>query len=369
MCTALFSPLFLFSLSHSGLTSFLNSPAGSTSSNSSSIGKIPTSAPIPAPIASSAGLSQPSPILLPSPQISTPARSSSTPQAAPLSIPAMPPQRPGSTSLIKDQPAPISTSTLESKIHSFLQGNPGFSAFDLGLACDPSLVREPGPGTTSDLSPVPGAENQEGTPVRDEGGGTPTQDEIMDKTEAEPQSLSQTCVSSGGVSRAVDPLSTTGYCSDIWQDPSRPQGHNGQAYQPYPYAGQAAGQGVPHGGVPGNSSSVTTAQGFHGAGPTSGVSGGGGWYGNMYSNSLNMPVPGGNGQPGQYCYQGESQGSYPAQQSQGLPPQHESTPSGFFSGSLPPTSTFPPPPPPTPPPPPLPPHHRHLHPHTRTQRR
>ncbi|TNM93148.1 hypothetical protein fugu_018550 [Takifugu bimaculatus] len=73
------------------------------------------------------------------------------------------------------EPSFISQS-LESKIHNFLQGNSAFNAFDL---------RFPGqPG--ENLSPVTGADAQDGTPVRDEGGGTPTQDEMMDKGAAAP---------------------------------------------------------------------------------------------------------------------------------------------------------------------------------------
>lgn len=57
--------------------------------------------------------------------------------------------------------------SLESKINSFLQGNPGFSALGLedGVSNSPLLV---------------GGDNADGTPVRDESGSTPTQDEIMD---------------------------------------------------------------------------------------------------------------------------------------------------------------------------------------------
>ncbi|KAG7457854.1 hypothetical protein MATL_G00231670, partial [Megalops atlanticus] len=77
------------------------------------------------------------------------------------------------------QPSPAvsssSPSTLESKIHKFLQGNPGFRAFNLGL---PGVAD--GPGSSSN-SPSLLMENLDGTPVRDEAPGTPTQDEMMDE--------------------------------------------------------------------------------------------------------------------------------------------------------------------------------------------
>lgn len=72
-------------------------------------------------------------------------------------------------------PAPTETrpvalsDSLEFKIHNFLQGNPAFSSFEFDSGATPTNAASPA---------------QEGTPVRDEGGGTPTQDEVMDKTVA-----------------------------------------------------------------------------------------------------------------------------------------------------------------------------------------
>ncbi len=88
--------------------------------------------------------------------------------------------------------------SLESKINSFLQGNPGFSALGLGLD---------DVGSNSPL--LVGGDNLEGTPVRDESGSTPTQDEIMDSPHVldEPQSAGL----SGGHN-----LSPTAYHSDPW---------------------------------------------------------------------------------------------------------------------------------------------------------
>uniref|UniRef100_A0A4W3GEK9 Uncharacterized protein n=1 Tax=Callorhinchus milii TaxID=7868 RepID=A0A4W3GEK9_CALMI len=84
------------------------------------------------------------------------------------------------------EPKPASPSSLEVKIHNFLKVNPGFKALDLNIpllshlgTTDPSAKTQPpsSEGTGNAM-----LENQEGTPVRDERGGTPTQDEMMDKT-------------------------------------------------------------------------------------------------------------------------------------------------------------------------------------------
>ncbi len=91
--------------------------------------------------------------------------------------PPPPPPRPSAL--------PVSPPSLESKINSFLQGNPGFS---LALG---------------DVSP----DGVDGTPVRDEAAGTPTQDEIMDTPGSVPDSLG----SSGGHN-----LSPTAYRSEPW---------------------------------------------------------------------------------------------------------------------------------------------------------
>uniref|UniRef100_A0A4W4HPK0 Regulation of nuclear pre-mRNA domain-containing protein 2 n=1 Tax=Electrophorus electricus TaxID=8005 RepID=A0A4W4HPK0_ELEEL len=86
--------------------------------------------------------------------------------------------------------------SLESKINSFLQGNPCFSVLGLGL--------DDG-GSNSPL--LVGGDAADGTPVRDESGGTPTQDEIMDAP----------CVL-GDPPKAGRPgaLSPTAYRSDPW---------------------------------------------------------------------------------------------------------------------------------------------------------
>uniref|UniRef100_W5KZ86 Regulation of nuclear pre-mRNA domain-containing protein 2 n=1 Tax=Astyanax mexicanus TaxID=7994 RepID=W5KZ86_ASTMX len=83
--------------------------------------------------------------------------------------------------------------SLESKINSFLQGNPGFSALGLddGVSNSPLLV---------------GGDNADSTPVRDESGSTPTQDEIMDDH----------CVPSDQKQGSSGALSPTAYHSDPW---------------------------------------------------------------------------------------------------------------------------------------------------------
>ncbi|XP_054869640.1 regulation of nuclear pre-mRNA domain-containing protein 2 isoform X3 [Amphiprion ocellaris] len=101
--------------------------------------------------------------------------------------PPPPPPRPSAPS--------VSPPSLESKINSFLQGNPGFS---LALG---------------DVSP----DGVDGTPVRDEAAGTPTQDEIMDTPGSVPESLG----SSGGHN-----LSPTAYRSEPWDAVITPSGSN-----------------------------------------------------------------------------------------------------------------------------------------------
>ncbi|KAM9806073.1 regulation of nuclear pre-mRNA domain-containing protein 2-like isoform X2 [Syngnathus typhle] len=92
-------------------------------------------------------------------------------------------------------PPRVSPPSLESKINSFLQGNPGFS---LALG---------------DASP----DGVDGTPVRDEAAATPTQDEIMDAPGSVPESLG----SSGS-----NNLSPTAYRSEPWDAVITPSASN-----------------------------------------------------------------------------------------------------------------------------------------------
>lgn len=116
----------------------------------------------------------------------TPGRTRDWEKERPLSPPPPPPPRPSALS--------VSPPSLESKINSFLQGNPGFS---LALG---------------DVSP----DGVDGTPVRDEAAGTPTQDEIMDTPGSMPESLG----SSG------HNLSPTAYRSEPWDAVITPSGSN-----------------------------------------------------------------------------------------------------------------------------------------------
>lgn len=121
------------------------------------------------------------------------------------------------------EPEPtVLSESLESKIHNFLKGNSAFNAFDLGFHT-PSR-----PGRDI-LSPAAGAEIQDGTPVRDEGGGTPTQDEIMDKPSALAARLNQ--------------ATTALYQSSTANNPNNPlqlgATSNGQHSQQYPYGKHA----------------------------------------------------------------------------------------------------------------------------------
>lgn len=75
-------------------------------------------------------------------------------------------------------------SSLEMKIHNFLKGNPGFSGLDLNIPILSGLGSNTVPETSSEFHSGPTStslDNIDGTPVRDERSGTPTQDEIMDK--------------------------------------------------------------------------------------------------------------------------------------------------------------------------------------------
>ncbi|XP_063803225.1 regulation of nuclear pre-mRNA domain-containing protein 2 [Pseudophryne corroboree] len=78
-------------------------------------------------------------------------------------------------------------SSLEMKIHNFLKGNPGFSGLDLNIPILSGLGATAAPDTTSEFLSGPTStslDNVDGTPVRDERSGTPTQDEMMDKQTA-----------------------------------------------------------------------------------------------------------------------------------------------------------------------------------------
>lgn len=252
----------------------------------------------------------------------------------------------------------LSSGSLESKIHSFLQGNPGFSAFNLGLPVNPGV----GGGN---LSPATGTDNQDGTPVRDEGGGTPTQDEIMDKPMVVPFT--------SNTSQSVENLKTgpIAYQNSTQQGPNNPQqqgyvqpdvAQNGQAFQPYSYgkqemsehgtatpvaqfhqiSGQRGGL-MPGETAPGSASSIKTSEGLRGVSE-------GGWYGDSYpegniqhARGYSVDMPGGAGEnriPGFPPYQSEQTQERQEMSSQPV----ATTSSDFFRSILPPVPKLPPPP-------------------------
>ncbi|XP_077599947.1 regulation of nuclear pre-mRNA domain-containing protein 2a [Stigmatopora nigra] len=218
-------------------------------------------------------------------------------------------------------------SSLESKIHTFLQGNPSFNTFDLGFTLNL-------PNRVDNLSPVTGTDTQDGTPVRDEGGGTPTQDEAMDIPVGLPNSSS---------TRAERVLPATfGFQESNTQnrEPTNLQRHlqpdvaqNGQLYQPYPFSEHKI------------SDSVSQYQDISiqsGGPPTQGTQGMGnpGWYGETYpdggfqqSIGYNEPMSA-NNQTKTFEYQAEKAGEHQGFQQS----------SDFFSNLLPPVPKLPPPP-------------------------
>ncbi|KAM6899983.1 regulation of nuclear pre-mRNA domain-containing protein 2a [Xenentodon cancila] len=262
--------------------------------------------------------------------------------------------------LTTDAEPSYSSTSLESKIHSFLQGNPAFNAFDVNFSTNPALGGE-------NVSPAAGTDTQDGTPVRDEGGGTPTQDEIMDKPVVVPFTSSINQPSAGDTAKTV-PI---GFENNAQRNPGNPQqqthlrpgkAQNGQVYQSYPYGKQETpGHGItppvahyqqisvqtevglPGERAPGSASGIQTPEGFQGANERN-------WYGGSYpegtpqqSSGFNATVPGG-------VRENKILEPYPYQAEQPQDPkefifQQESTPtSTFFKGTFPPVPKLPPPP-------------------------
>ncbi|KAI5087303.1 regulation of nuclear pre-mRNA domain-containing protein 2 [Silurus meridionalis] len=113
----------------------------------------------------------------------------------------------------------ISVSSLDSKIDGFLQGNPALRGLNMGF---PPVL----PWTKAVDVPSTSTENLGGTPVRDESGATPTQDEVMDEPVVQPfsyqggpvQTTSTTAPSTPAVVSGL-PMST--YSKDSWQEQNR----------------------------------------------------------------------------------------------------------------------------------------------------
>ncbi|KAG7225493.1 hypothetical protein INR49_027488 [Caranx melampygus] len=329
-----------------GITSILSSPAANAPSASATTGKIPPSSSFTSASvvpSQSPPLSSAAPV--PSSHSST-VRQSTNSQAPPQT------SKPASAlvqalhtdmDLTTEPEKPSSSSSLESKIHSFLQGNPAFSAFDLGFNSTPAGGEI--------VSPVTGTDNQDGTPVRDEGGGTPTQDEIMDGPVPFTSNTNQSSL--GQTAPSAYQNSTQNLSSSQQQVHLQPGvALNGQVYQPqsnhgipapvghYQQMSAQTGGMVPGERAPGLASGTQTLEGFQGGKER-------GWYGDTYpEGSSQQPrgysatMPGENTTPGLYPYQTEQ-----AREHQDLPPQQGgTTSSGFFRSNLPPVPKLPPPP-------------------------
>lgn len=345
-----------------GITSVLGSSATNVSSDSSSSGKTAS----PSSTVSSAVPSQslPHSFGTPAPPLSSStARQSSSTQAPPQT------SNPASAlvqALHRDmdlttdpEPEPsLSSTSLESKIHSFLQGNPAFNAFDLVFNTNPALG-------SNNHSPVTGTDTQDGTPVRDEGGGTPTQDEIMDKPVVVPftSNLNQSSVTEPAT------MAPVAYQNSTQQNPNNPQqpahlrpgvAQNGQIYQPYPFGKQEMSEhgitapvshyqqvsaqtrgSVPEERAPGSACNTQTLEGFHGPSERS-------WFGDSYPEGSSQQ-PSGYNEPGGTRENSTSR-LYPYQAEQTREPQELVSQQGgtqshaFFKSSLPPVPRLPPPP-------------------------
>uniref|UniRef100_A0A4W6FBJ4 Regulation of nuclear pre-mRNA domain-containing protein 2 n=1 Tax=Lates calcarifer TaxID=8187 RepID=A0A4W6FBJ4_LATCA len=321
-----------------GITSILSSPATNVTSASCSTGKIP---PSPSSTSASAVPSQ-SPSLssvtpVPSSHSSTVRRSTSS-QAPPQTsnqASALVQALHRDMDLTTDLEPSLSSKSLESKIHNFLQGNPAFSAFDLGFSTNPA--------GGENLSPATGADTQEGTPVRDEGGGTPTQDEIMDKPVVLPFSSNASQSSIGETAHIAYQNSTQMNFNSSQQQAHMQPGlaQNGQVYQPHQQISAQTGGPVSGERAPGSSSSAQTVEGFQGVSER-------GWYSDIYPEGgsqqprgYSVTLPGGPGE-------NTMSGLYPYQTEQAREPQEfasqQTPPPSFYSSNLPPFPKLPPPP-------------------------
>ncbi|XP_015229232.1 PREDICTED: regulation of nuclear pre-mRNA domain-containing protein 2-like isoform X2 [Cyprinodon variegatus] len=262
--------------------------------------------------------------------------------------------------LSTDPEPSVSSLSLDSKIHSFLQGNPAFSGFDQSFPTNPSRAGE-------SFSPVTGTENQEGTPVRDEGGGTPTQDEMMDKTVSAALATSKNQSSVDGAAKTAP----VAFENNMQRNPNNPQhpayplpelAQNGQVFQSFPFGKQemlesrlpapaehnqhvAMHPGGPAFGaaVQSRSSISQTVEGFQRANNQS-------WFGDEHPergpqqpSGFNMLMPGvrENRTAGLYPYQTEQNQEH----QEFVSKQGPSVNSAFFGGALPPVPKVPPPPP------------------------
>lgn len=216
-------------LSHSGLSSFLNnqSTVNATSSGSDDPSQDPTHK------------AHASPKIDPLPPAPTVVRGS-TPQRAvtlqpsqtPNTVQTRDPQKEANES--KEEPDISVSSTLDSKIDGFLQGNSVLRGLNMGF---PPVL----PWSKAVDSPSMSTENLGGTPVRDESGATPTQDEVMDEPAVQPflfQSRPLQTVSTTAASAVVSGQPMPTYTNDSWQKQNRHvlqygpgSQHDGELYQ------------------------------------------------------------------------------------------------------------------------------------------
>ncbi|XP_072226104.1 regulation of nuclear pre-mRNA domain-containing protein 2a [Leuresthes tenuis] len=345
-----------------GITTLLSSSAANVATDSSSTGKItPSSTSASAVPSQSPSLSYVAPL---SSLSSATLQQSSNTQASPQTsnkASALVQALHRDMDLSTEPEQSSSSSSLESKIHSFLQGNPAFSAFDLGFSANPTP-------TGDNFSPVPGTDAQDGTPVRDEGGGTPTQDEMMDKPVVVPFASAKNQLSVGETVKTA-PMA---FEKRSQQNSNNPQqqarlqpgvAQNGQAYQPYQYGKQEMseraitapvahyqqvsalpGAHMPGERAPGSVINTQTVEGLQRPNERS-------WFGNSYPDK-------GSRQPSSYTMTGpgmarenKTSGLYPypagqTQEPQEFVQQHgASAAPSFFGNTLPPVPKLPPPPP------------------------
>ncbi|XP_062386249.1 regulation of nuclear pre-mRNA domain-containing protein 2a [Sardina pilchardus] len=150
------------------------------------------------------------------------------------------------------------SSNLDSRIHNFFQGNQGlrdglgFNSEPLGQRGNTVPTALLGQVAASN-SPSLGQENLEGTPVRDESGGTPTQDEVSDASSGNVLSMFQGGVPKTGVN---NPPSNPGssqapgaYDNEFWRNSNAQSklygAPNGSPFQQGGYNGMGQVTGPP----------------------------------------------------------------------------------------------------------------------------
>lgn len=189
----------------SGLSSVLNNQTGTTSTTQGSSDKNQS------PDPKTTHYSYPSPKTTDVPSVPTSVSTSIPPSD--VSIHPTPPNAVQPSDLPKEveqekvDPVTLVSSTLDSKIDSFLQENPKLSGFNMGF---PTVLTWSG----NVDSPSASTDNLGGTPVRDESGATPTQDEVMDDPPV--NTFSYQASTLAGSSVTGPPLAS--YSGSSWQE-------------------------------------------------------------------------------------------------------------------------------------------------------